>query len=754
MPTLDTLIAQLTLEEKASLCSGHDFWSTKAIERLAIPAMRLSDGPHGLRVPAGDDHLGLTHSKPATCFPTAAGLACSWNPALVEEMGRALGDEARAEGLHVVLGPGANIKRSPLCGRNFEYFSEDPLLSSRLAAAHIRGVQSRGVGASLKHFAANNQEHRRMSVNAVIDERSLREIYLASFESAVKEAQPWTVMCAYNRLNGELCAEHPYLLTDILRNEWGFEGFVVSDWGAVNERVAGLAAGLELEMPPGGEARDRQIVAAVREGALDEAILDRAVARLLAVTLRVRDNEDDSVGVDHEAHHQLARRVARESMVLLKNDNALLPLAANAEVALIGEFAKRPRYQGGGSSHVNATRVASLYEALDSRLGERLHYAQGFAIDRDDIDSALQQEAVAQAREAGVAVLCLGLPERIESEGYDREHLDLPPNQIALIEAVRSVQTNTLVVLASGAPIVMPWVEHADAILAGYLGGQACGEALADLLLGDVSPCGKLAETFPQRLADTPCYLNFPGEGDRVRYGEGIFVGYRYYDSAEVAPLFPFGHGLSYSRFDYTDLELSRDTFSGEDELTVRLSLTNSGGVEASEVVQLYVSDATRTIPVAEQTLRAFDKIALRPGATQHIAFTLRRRDFCFYDAAHGDWRLPSGTFEIRIGASSQDIRLVAPFEVAGDPVMLPPLDRNTLLGDLLVSDAAVAVLREQLADIADELPMIDPIMGREGDGGMMEAMSRYLPLRALVSFSSFTEAQLDQLLTALRAVR
>ncbi|GHC21514.1 glycosyl hydrolase [Kushneria pakistanensis] len=751
MRNVTTLIEQMTLEEKAGLCSGDNFWRTKGVERLGIPAINLSDGPHGLRAQGEEqDHLGVNESKPATCFPTAAGLASSWSVDLLEQLGAALGDEAQAEGLHVVLGPGANIKRSPLCGRNFEYFSEDPLLSSHLAAAHIRGTQSRGVGSSLKHFAANNQEHRRMSVDARIDERTLREIYLASFEHAVKEAQPWTVMCAYNRVNGEYCSEHRRLLTDILRDEWGFEGFVVSDWAAVNERVPGLVAGMELEMPASGGERDAQIVAAVREGQLDEAVLDQAVARLLTVFFRAVDARLEDAGFDAEAHHQLARRIARESMVLLQNDGTL-PLANEQRVAVIGEFAERPRYQGGGSSHVNATRVEPLLEALETR-GASFDYTKGFEIDRDAPDQQLEQDAATAASHADVAVLCLGLPDRHESEGYDRTHLDLPANQLALIEAVTAAQPNTVVVLANGAPIVMPWAGRVSAILEGYLGGQAVGAAVADLLYGEVSPGGKLAETFPQRLEDNPVHLNFPGEGDVVRYGEGIFVGYRYHDTHDVAPLFPFGHGLSYSHFDYANLTLSADTFNGDDQLTVSLDITNSGEREASEIVQLYLSDQTQTVPVAAQALRGFDRVTLAPGATERVEMTLSRRDFCWYDAERADWRLPTGSFEIRVGASSRDIRLTQCLEVRGDKTPLPAIDRNTLLGDLKAHDGAVRILREHLADIAEELPMLNDLMGRGGGDDLMDAMGHYLPLRAMISFSGFTEARLEALLKDLRA--
>lgn len=506
---IQALIAQMTLEEKAALCSGLDFWHTQPIERLNIPSVMLTDGPHGLRKQSGSgDHLGLHDSVPATCFPSGAALASSWDRALIQEVGKALGEECQAEGVAVLLGPAANIKRSPLCGRNFEYFSEDPYLSSEIATAHIEGVQSQGVGTSLKHFAVNNQEHRRMTTNALVDERVLREIYLASFEGAVVHAQPWTVMCAYNRVNGEFCSENAYLLTDILRNEWGFDGIVVSDWGAVNERVPGLAAGLDLEMPGNGGVGDRKIVEAVRSGALDEAVLNRAVERLLTTVFRAVDARKPDASYDPDAHHALARRAARESMVLLKNADAILPLKREGRLAVVGAFAESPRYQGGGSSHINPTRLDNIREELVKAAGVDVdvRYAPGYSLDGDDVQPEWIQEAKDIAGQADVAVVFAGLPERYESEGYDRNHLQLPGNHRALIEAVASVQPNVIVVLSNGAPIEMPWLDNVKGVLECYLGGQALGGAIADVLFGDVSPSGKLAETFPQKLSHNPSF--------------------------------------------------------------------------------------------------------------------------------------------------------------------------------------------------------------------------------------------------------
>lgn len=539
---LQKLISQMTLEEKAGLCSGLDFWNTKSIERLGIPSVMVTDGPHGLRKQQGDaDHLGLNNSVPATCFPSAVGLASSWDRDLIFRVGEALGTECQVENVAVLLGPGNNIKRSPLNGRNFEYFSEDPFLASVMAASHVKGVQSQGVGTSLKHYAANNQEHRRMSVDAVIDERTLREIYLASFEGTVKQSQPWSVMCSYNQVNGEYASESYELLTKVLRDEWGFEGFVVSDWGAVNERVKALAAGLELEMPSSAGIGDAKIVAAVKSGELAMETLDLAVERMLAFIFKSVENRNPQAVFDADKHHQLAREVARESMVLLKNEGGILPLVKSGRIAVIGEFAKQPRYQGGGSSHVNPSRMDDAFVELQAVAGDAASflYAQGYELESDDINADLLREACDTAAKADAAVLFLGLPDRYESEGYDRSHLLLPASHKALIEAVAEVQSEIIVVLSNGAPVEMPWLHRAKAVLEGYLGGQAFGGAVADLLFGEVSPSGKLAETFPMKLSDNPSFLNFPGEGDTVEYKEGLFVGYRYYDKKKSSRCSP-----------------------------------------------------------------------------------------------------------------------------------------------------------------------------------------------------------------------
>jgi len=658
---LKALIARMTLEEKASLCSGADVWHTKGVERLGIPSVMVTDGPHGLRKQrASGDHLGLFDSVPATCFPSAAGVASSWNRELIRRMGEALGRECQAEDVAVLLGPGANIKRSPLCGRNFEYFSEDPYLSSEMAAHHILGVQSQGVGTSLKHFAANNQEHRRMTSDSVVDERTLREIYLASFEGAVKQARPWTVMCSYNKINGEFAAENEWLLTDVLKNEWGHEGFVVSDWGAVNERAKGLAAGLELEMPFSFGEGERQILDAVRAGELAEEKLDEAVERLLSVVFKSVDGRRPETVFDPESHHRLAREVARESMVLLKNEDDVLPLAKGGRFAVIGAMAKEPRYQGSGSSLIRPTRLEDIAEELAKSAGEgaRIAYAKGYELDAEEADAELTAEAVKAASEADVAVLFAGLPKRYESEGFDRKHLRMPANQVALIEAVAAAQPNLVVVLSNGAPVEMPWIGSAKAVLEAYLGGQALGGAIADLLFGDANPSGRLAETFPVRLSDNPSYLFFPGEGNKVEYREGLFVGYRYYDKKELEPLFPFGHGLSYTKFAYSELSVDKSAIADDETLTVTVKVANVGDRAGQEVVQLYVRDVVSTAIRPDRELRRFDKIALQPGESRTVSFELDKRCFAYYDVDERDWAVETGDFEILIGRSSRDIVL------------------------------------------------------------------------------------------------
>ena len=718
-PNTSPLLAELTLEEKASLCLGVDFWHTAPVERLGIPSIMVSDGPHGLRKqPDEADHVGISGSVPATCFPTACALASSWNPQLVRRVGAALGREARVQGVAVVLGPGINIKRSPLCGRNFEYFSEDPLLSGVLGAAMVDGIQQQGVGACLKHYAANNQETDRLRVSAEVDERTLREIYLAGFERGVTQARPWTVMCAYNKVNGTYASEHTWLLTTVLRGEWGFDGLVMSDWGAVGDRVAALAAGLDLEMPPNLGVSDAAVVAAVRTGLLDEQVLDAAVARVLRLVDRATATAEPPPVLDADAHHALARAAAAESAVLLKNEGGLLPLrpAAGDRVAVIGEFARTPRYQGAGSSQVNPTRVDVALDELRSAVpdGVEVAFAAGYGLDTTDHDQELADEAVDLAGQAEVVVAFLGLPGADESEGFDRSDMDLPANQTALLARLADANPNLAVVLANGSAVrLSDWDRHARAVLECWLSGQAAGGAAADLLLGAANPSGRLAETLPLRLEDTPSYLNFPGEAGHVRYGEGIFVGYRGYDKLGRQVSYPFGHGLSYTSFGYADLTATVGGRPQDGDLRVEVAcrVANTGDRRGAEVVQLYVRDPEASVARPVRELKAFAKVDLDPGETVEVEFVLTARDLSYWSTSRNDWVLEGGEFELAVGASSRDLRLVTTVDVAAPPLAVG-LDGMSTLQEWLADPTGSALLREAVG--TDEAGRPRGILGNE----------------------------------------
>jgi beta-glucosidase len=653
------IVGQMTLEEKAALCTGATAWSTMPIERLGVPEMYVTDGPHGVRR-AAEANTFISQSLPATCFPTASCLASTWDVDLLYRLGQALGEECLALKVDVLLGPGNNMKRTPLCGRNFEYFAEDPYLSGQMAVHLITGVQSKGVGTSLKHFAANNQEFERFSINAEVDERTLREIYLPAFEMAVKQAQPWTVMCAYNKLNGTHCSEHHALLVDILKNEWGFAGFVVSDWGAVHDRVASLRGGLDLEMPGPKDRRVQAVIDAVRSGELDEAVLNESVRRILRIVFKAAatpKGAPNGDAFDVAAHHALARQIAAEGMVLLKN-NGLLPLKNPQHIAVIGRAAEHAHFQGGGSSHINPTRVDVPFKEVQ-QLAEHaeLTYAEGYPTD-NTFKQALIDEAVVLAKAADVALLYVALPTFKESEGYDRADLDLTEQQVALIKAVAAIQPNTIVILNNGAPVTMSdWIAAPAAILEAWMMGQAGGGAIADVLFGRVNPSGKLAETYPLKLADTPAYLNFPGENGEVRYGEGLFIGYRYYDARGVPVQFPFGHGLSYTTFAYSKPKVSATTFKDVDGVTVSIDVTNTGSVAGKEVVQVYVHDRQSRLVRPPKELKGFAKVELQPGQTKTVSIPLDFRAFAYYDPAYQQWITEDGEFDILIGASSADIR-------------------------------------------------------------------------------------------------
>ena len=696
-------LSELTLEEKASLCLGSDFWHTAPVERLGIPQIMVSDGPHGLRAQLEEaDHVGIGGSAPATCFPTASALGSSWNPELFRAVGEALGREAKKLGVSVVLGPGINMKRSPLCGRNFEYISEDPWLAGELATAMVQGTQSQGIGTSLKHYAANNQEDDRLRVSAEVDDRTLREVYLPAFERVVKLSQPWTVMCAYNKINGTYCSEHYWLLTQVLREEWGFEGLVVSDWGAVHDRVAALRGGLDLEMPPNLGVSDAAIVAAVGDGSLYESILDDSVSRVLQLVDRSQPALAARGEFDVDEHHALARRAAHESAVLLKNAGNVLPLqpASASTVAVIGEFARTPRYQGAGSSQVNPTRIDVPLDELQSALAGQaeVRFAAGFGIGTTDNDEELMQEAVELASEADHVLVFLGLPGEDESEGFDRTHIDLPANQLVLLHALAEVHDRLIVILANGGVVrVSTWEDKVAAILECWLSGQAAGGAAVDLLLGVANPSGKLAETIPVRLQDNSSYLNFPGEEGVVRYGEGIFIGYRAYDKLIQHVSYPFGFGLSYTTFRIDDVNVSvtGSVAGGDLAATVTASVTNTGQRAGAEVVQVYVGDVEASVARPLRELKGFVKIHLEPGETRQVSFDLDERAFAFWSRRLQQWVVESGEFLIAVGSSSRD--LVATEAITIDaPRLSLPLGPDSTLHEWLDDDRGRELLAKR----------------------------------------------------------
>ena len=731
------IVSQMTLEEKAALCSGKNFWHLQTPERLGIEPVMVSDGPCGIRKQAdAADHLGLNASVPATSYPTGSCMACSFDRALFRESGVTLGHACQAEQLSVLLGPAANIKRSPLCGRNFEYLSEDPYLTGELAASYIDGVQSQNVGVSLKHFAVNNQEYHRMSSDSVVDERTLREIYLAGFETAVRRAKPWTVMCSYNRVNGTYAAENKRLLTEILRDEWGFDGYVVSDWGATTaERVKCLEAGMDLEMPGKNAANDRQLVEAVQNGTMDEKVLDTAAERILTVVLKYLDHKKPETVIDFEADHEKARKIAAESMVLLKNDG-ILPLKKDAKVAFVGEFARTPRFQGGGSSNVNAYKVTSALEAAET-MGLHVSFAPGYATKTPEPDAALLEEAAKTAEAADVAVVFVGITDAMESEGFDRRTLSMPENHEALVAAVSKVQKNTVVVVMCGGCITMPWLSDVRGVLYAYLGGEAVGPATLDLLFGDANPSGKLAESFPKRLEDNPSYLYYFGdEQNRTEYREGIFVGYRYYDKKSIDVLFPFGYGLSYTTFEYSDLRLDKAEMLDTDTLTVTVKVKNTGAVRGKEVVQLYVGmPQSRTIR-PEKELRGFEKVELAPGEEKTVSFTLSKRAFAYYRTDIADWYAESGDYVIMAAKSSRDVACTATVRVTSTTEIKRVYTMNSTVEEIMESPVGREFIGKMIASsgLVPSDSSEGPNLG-EGTAQMMEIMMREMPLRSLLAF-------------------
>lgn len=779
------IIDKLTLEEKASLCSGKDFWHMKGIERLDIPSIMLTDGPHGLR--KKDEENGgpsLDNSVPATCFPTAVTTASSWDPELLYEMGVALGEECLAEKVSVLLGPGVNMKRSPLCGRNFEYFSEDPLLAGEVAAGFINGVQSKGIGTSLKHFATNNQEMRRMSVDSVVDERALREIYLTAFEIAVKKAHPWTVMNAYNKLNGTYCSDSEKLQQTILRDEWGFDGVVVTDWGAANDRVQGIIAGNDLEMPTSGGYNDKKIADAVRKGQLSIDMLDRRVDALLDLIFK----SEKALGCytyDKKAHHELAHKVAAQSMVLLKNEDNILPIQKGKKVAVIGELARSPRYQGAGSSQINPTELTDAFSALIKE-GYQPLYSPGYDKKSKGISQLLINDACALAKKSDVVLLFIGLTEEYEAEGYDRTTLELPTSHNRLAEEICEVNDNVVVVLSGGSPVTMPWLSKVKGVLNAYLGGQASGSAVSDIISGKQNPCGKLAETYPLSLKDTQCFGSYPGTVMTTEYRDSVYIGYRYYDTAKKEVLFPFGFGLSYTSFEYSSLKLSKKKIKDTDELTVSFKVKNTGSVAGAEISQVYVSDVESTIYRPEKELRGFAKTFLEPGEEKEVKVTLSKRAFAYFNVNINDWHVESGDFKILVGASSRDIKLEDTVNVVSTAEDVTVPDYREVAPEYYtanvqnVSDEAfIAVLGHEIPSPVrgnEPFTLLDSLERTKGSRwgsiintvidkalnavfkesnstvDMVKAMALQIPIRNFITMSSgvFTEEMADGLLMIL----
>ncbi len=778
------IVSKMSLEQKAKIVSGKDYWHMEGFEELGLPVIQLTDGPHGLRKQNPDDKtVGLGGSYPATCFPPASLSGCSWDPELLEKEGEAMAEECMQEKVSVILGPGVNIKRSPTCGRNFEYFSEDPYLAGKCAAGLIKGIQSKGIGTSLKHYAANSQEAYRMTIDEVIDERALREIYLPAFEIAIKEAQPWTVMNAYNRINGTYASQSKWLLDTVARKEWGFEGIFVTDWGASVDRIPGLKAGTDLEMPTSGDLNEKLIIKAVESGKLEEAVLDERVDALVDLILKAKPVLEQDYSYDIEQHHQIAARIAEGSMQLLKNEDALLPLKEGQKVAVIGEMAVNPRYQGAGSSVINPTKLDNAYDNL-KKLGVDVTYARGYKKEIDRMDNTLFCEALNTAREADVVLVFAGLTEPFEGEGYDRKNLNMPACQNRLIAELCKVNPNVAVVLAGGSVIKMPWQSKVKAILNSGLGGQAGGIAVANILTGKVNPSGKTTETYIKDYKDNPTFGNYPSRAQTAEHRESVYIGYRYYDKAQKNVVFPFGHGLSYTKFKYTAIKLSSTSIKDSDTVNVTFKIRNTGDVAGAEIAQVYVADKESTIFRPEKELKAFKKVFLEPGEQKEVTLSLDKRAFAFYNVKTHDWCVESGEFDILVGASSRDIRLKAKLKVKAQEVEIPDyskiaphyyedvtaIDRadfEVLYGKKLPSPVRSKNKRIDkyccLDDARDTkwggriCALIHKAVGgmgsdANGDGAMIAAMATQIPMRNFVAMSmgAFTPQMLNGLLKLL----
>ena len=714
-------VNDLTLEEKAALTSGTNPWSLGNVAAKGLPNYTITDGPHGLRKARNTESMDVEENVPATCFPPAAGMACSWNPELVERVGEAMGEECIQEQVAVILGPGVNIKRNPLGGRCFEYWSEDPYLAGHTAVGIVKGVQSKGVGTSLKHFAANNQETDRLRISATISPRAMREIYLPAFEYIVKTAQPWTVMCSYNKINGVFSSQNRWLLTDVLRGEWGFKGIVMSDWGAVSDRVAALNAGLNLEMPPSNT--DNQIVAAAKDGRIPATQLDEMAQGMIDLVAKARPAMSrDGYQYDVDAHNEVARQAAVESMVLLKNEDATLPVAKGAKIAVIGEFARTPRYQGAGSSLINPTKLTSFLDALEER-GVTADFAPGFTLDDAAQDPALTEQAVTAAQQADVVLLFLGLPAAYESEGFDRTTLDIPAKQVEVLDAVAAANPNVAVVLSNGSVVSLPWQGRAKAILETWLLGQAGGAALADVIFGDETPSGKLAQTIIDDVNDDPSAMNWPGEEGHVDYGEGVFVGYRYHDTFRKQVTYPFGYGLSYATFDVHDATVAK---TGPRTAEVTVTVTNTSDVAGAETVQVYVAPPKAKVARPVHELKGFAKVALEPGESKNVTIALDDRAFAYWSERFDDWHVEGGTYTVEVGVSSRDIVSRIDVEIDDDGKIMN-LDEWSTFGEWLDDPIGAPILQHVLDDMGKEAGR--PIIP---DSALMVMFLRSMPLRSL----------------------
>lgn len=745
---IQQVIKSLSIAEKASLCTGGDFWHTRAIENKKIPAVMMCDGPHGLRKQQGEaDHMGINASIETVCYPTASALGSSFDTALMQTLGEMLADECQAEEVGMLLGPGLNIKRSPLCGRNFEYFSEDPYVTGKLASSYIKSLQKNGVAACVKHFAANNQETHRMSGSSNMGERTLREIYLPAFEIAVRDAEVKGVMCAYNAINGTFCAENKRLLTDILRGEWGFDGFVVTDWGAAKDVVKGLEAGTDLVMPGGVDAYTDLIVEAVNSGNLAEEVLDQTVDRILRFVFDSIEKKKEEAEIDRKKARQTSAYMATQCAVLLKNDYAL-PLHKNQKVAFIGEFAKKPRYQGNGSSYVNVPQVCGAMDVVQDR---NVVYAQGYHAGSDKCDERLMLEAIETAKTAEYAVIFAGLPNSYEAEGFDRTSLDIPENQNQLIEKIAEVQPNTIVVLHGGAPMALSWINQVKAVLCMYLGGEGVGEASVRLLYGEENPSGKLAETWPLKLSHTPAHLNFPGVDGNVDYQEGIYVGYRYYDKKEMDVLFPFGYGLSYTSFAYSNLQIDQTSITDQDTIKVTCRIKNTGLVKGKEVVQLYVRDVESEVGRPLRELKGFEKVTLEPGEEKNVTFILDKRSFAYYEEKIQDWFVESGKFAIEIGSSSRNICLSEEIEVKSTRELPYSYTSISPISSLLKTAKGRIFFKEMMANMQEESGK-EQSMDALGEAGtkIQQAMMMEMPLGALIGYGQINMEDFSTMLEEL----